>query len=437
MEATYCPEDNKLRLYVGRVPREEYLKLRADGWTSTPKQDCDFRGKWSPQREDTAREYAEGLIGDEDQAPTDRAADRAERFGGYLDKRRSEAHGHADSYEAGPQVHGHQDQRRAERSAARHDRHASRAVDSWGKAEYWQHRTAGVINHALYVSAPGVRMGRIKRLETDLRKMLAMYGACDLSAIAKRWALHYELRLAYERQMLEAQGGRAGDMDIEAGGYIDGAMIVKVNKSGVTGRVVSAHLKVKQIEGWAYRVRNVPGSDYALMQVNVERMNPGRYKAPTEADRESFKVWKKADSKQRNAKLPKAPPLVNPNEKDAQRLQDSINERRVELRARGAYIGSGADTLEVCKITQAKYSECSKGAYAKVETRQLAGGAQVFDRHSDCYSGKRAKRVAAMGPVVCKVRMFGERVIVITDKPQKKLPAAVWKAPKVEAPHVS
>ena len=30
-EATYCPEDNKLRLYVGRVPRDEYLKVRADG----------------------------------------------------------------------------------------------------------------------------------------------------------------------------------------------------------------------------------------------------------------------------------------------------------------------------------------------------------------------------------------------------------------------
>lgn len=36
--ATYSPEDNKLRLYVGRVPRAEYEALRADGWTSTPKQ---------------------------------------------------------------------------------------------------------------------------------------------------------------------------------------------------------------------------------------------------------------------------------------------------------------------------------------------------------------------------------------------------------------
>ena len=40
--ATYCPEDDKLRLYVGRVPRDEYEALRAEGWQSTAKQDCDF-----------------------------------------------------------------------------------------------------------------------------------------------------------------------------------------------------------------------------------------------------------------------------------------------------------------------------------------------------------------------------------------------------------
>lgn len=40
--ATYCPEDDKLRLYVGRVPRPEYEALRAEGWTSTPKQGRPF-----------------------------------------------------------------------------------------------------------------------------------------------------------------------------------------------------------------------------------------------------------------------------------------------------------------------------------------------------------------------------------------------------------
>jgi hypothetical protein len=57
--ATYCPEDNKLRLYVGRVPRDEYETLRAAGFKSTPKQDCDFVAIWTPEREDIARDYLE------------------------------------------------------------------------------------------------------------------------------------------------------------------------------------------------------------------------------------------------------------------------------------------------------------------------------------------------------------------------------------------
>lgn len=170
--ATYSPEDNKLRLYVGRVPRDEYEKLRAEGWTSTPKQNCNFVATWTPTRRDTALEYA-GIIEDEDMGPDERAADRAERFGGYRDKRTDEATGHADRYDAGPSAHGYQSASRAERSAARHDRIAGRAVDSWSKAEYWVQRTAGVISHALYVSSPSVRMGRIKTLEAELRKARA------------------------------------------------------------------------------------------------------------------------------------------------------------------------------------------------------------------------------------------------------------------------
>lgn len=116
-----------------------------------------------------ALSYA-GIIEDEDMGPEERAADRAERFAGYRDKRTDEATGHADSYDAQPLAHGFQSEARAERAAARHDRIADKACDAWSKAEYWQRRTAGVIAHALYRSSPAVRMGRIKTLEADLRK---------------------------------------------------------------------------------------------------------------------------------------------------------------------------------------------------------------------------------------------------------------------------
>lgn len=171
-ETTYCPEDDKIRLYVGRVPKEEYLALRSEGWKATPKQDCDFVAVWTVAREDTALSYA-GIILDEDQSPTDRAADRAERFGGYLDKRREEAHGHADKYDAGPQVHGYQSAAKAVRAADRHDRQADRACDAWSKAEYWQRRTAGVIGNALHKQTPGCRMGRLKKLESSLRYIMS------------------------------------------------------------------------------------------------------------------------------------------------------------------------------------------------------------------------------------------------------------------------
>ena len=72
--ATYSPEDNKLRLYVGRVPRPEYDALRAEGWICTPKQGCDFVSTWPPQRRDTALAYGDGVILDEDQSPAERAA---------------------------------------------------------------------------------------------------------------------------------------------------------------------------------------------------------------------------------------------------------------------------------------------------------------------------------------------------------------------------
>ena len=113
--ATYTPEDNKLRLYIGRVPRDEYLALRKAGWTSTPKQDCDFVSTWRVTREKTAIEYADnGIIEDEDYSTEDRAADRAERFAGYREKRRSDAGEYANEYDNGPNVHGYQNKGKAD-----------------------------------------------------------------------------------------------------------------------------------------------------------------------------------------------------------------------------------------------------------------------------------------------------------------------------------
>ena len=125
--ATYCPEDNKLRLYCGRVERDTYDYLRKNGWTATPKQSCDFVATWSPSAEDTALSMIgeSDEIGDEDYSPEERAADRAERFAGYRDKRRGEAGAYADKLPSDPV--GFQSQERADRatrSAFRNRRNA-------------------------------------------------------------------------------------------------------------------------------------------------------------------------------------------------------------------------------------------------------------------------------------------------------------------------
>lgn len=522
--ATFCCEDDKIRLTIGRVSREEYEALRAEGWTSTPKQDCDFVAVWTPTREDTAISYA-GVILDEDAGPDERAGDRAERFGGYLDKRLGEATGHADRFDAGPSAHGYQSKARAVRAADRHDRMAGRAVNAWDKAEYWQSRTAGVISHALHLSSPCVRMGRIKTLESELRKaekshaesrenaqarwdamqsvvehaagtrekpkahasladfrwelskiresegvkddeqstpeqvrravvisaLTAGYGNPETwQALAKqakaatrpaheiagewladkarpedwnpeigtRYTRHLKLRIAYEMQMLEAQGGRAAMVEMEPGGFIGGHQIHKVNKSPATGRVVSVGVKVRT-HGKNRWGREEPGTpEFRTETVNIERASVSSYRAPTDEDRaefaDSLKAGKKATKEAAKGK-PAPAALVNPTPEDAERLQ-------VIIAAQGAASRRSwgeKETPAVFTMTQAQYSELSKGSYARAGVVEIRGGGRKRQIHREVLDF----------PAVVKVRLYGDRVVILSDKPQKALPAETWQDP--------
>lgn len=531
--ATYCPEDDKLRLYVGRVPRGEYLFLKAEGWTSTPKQDCDFVAVWTPGRYETALQYA-GIVEDEDMGPEERAADRAERFLGYQEKRMDEAGTRADTYDAGPSAHGYQSAARAERSATRHDRLADKALDAWSKAEYWTRRTKGVISHALHKSSPDVRMGRIKVLEAELRKqekhhaeatdrwqrwcsardeqdlekqalmvrylvnsstgltsyhhprpetvtnaytrehgaslytLMEMvergYGSDNITPTeaiglwfsehsnpetwARDWFNHVNLRLAYERQMLEAQGGRAGAVEMIPGGWLlvgrrgspsEARQIVKVNKSPVTGRVVSVDVRDNRpslVNHWGNPFPD--GIAKTLVhQIKIERASPDCYRAPTPEELEAFQAAEQAAKKARKEAAPPTPPLINPTDEDAEKLQALINERHVAewIKRHGQPTTCyKPKTAQVERITQAIYSANSKGSYAKAETRDIHAGGEVGDRNSNLWTKAAEERRRRLGPVLCKIRMAGYdpvRVLVITDKPQKALPPAVL-VPKSE-----
>lgn len=508
--ATYEPESNKLRLYVGRVPREEYLKLKAEGWTALHKQreagGGDFAATWTPERRRTALRYAD-IIEDEDMSVMERAADRAERFGGYRDKRTDEATGHADRYDSGPQVHGYQSQARAERAAKRHDRIADRAGDAWDKAEYWQRRTAGVISNALYKSTPSVRMGRIKELEAALRKCekswdeyaklyadmhrfaamtdaeeqtktvrqylsqrnvwadymhpraadhpseyrrtnkMSLYSlisdeqlpitgaeACALFLSdhsepeqETEWMRHYKLRLAYENQMLEAQGGRAGVVEMVPGGWLisgtpgyrrfrDGdeeRQIIKVNKSTVTGRVVSVLVRdnhPSSVNHWGNPYPD--GVTKTLVHtVNVERAGPDCYRPPTPEELATFLASEKAAKKQRKETGPAPIPLINPTDEDAERLQAIWN---ADTRYR-----IGNDNGTVTRMTQTQYSAVSKGTYRRAEAKLVAAGGKE----------PRSRYGQLLESAVCKVRFINRSVIVLTDKPRASLPASTFNDP--------
>ena len=505
-QATYCPEDDKLRLYVGRVPREEYLALNAEGWTSTPKQDCDFVATWTVNRENTALSYA-GIILDEDQSPQERAADRAERFGEYRDKRREEAHGYADRYDAGQTVHGYQDYAKAVRAADRHDRIADKACDSWSKAEYWQRRTAGVISHALYRSEPGVRFRRIKEIEADIRKAekdekeyeaircswrvvseiqdkekqnktalhlsglgydftkyfhprpesassyvrengTSLYGLLSqendpitgkeaaemylkehpyLGDSESRWLQHQRLRLSYEQQMLEAEGGRAGDLEMEVGGWVGKYQILKVNKSNATGRVVSVTVKAPLSTIYSFdKNGKAYGPDNPRPLVNtvltVEDCGKDVYRAPTEEDREALKAKQASEPKK-----PKDPPLINPTREDAEKLQAIWNDAFSE-RCKNWYTPPIRSTI--IEMTQEEYKKSSTAVYGKNGNIVFVGddGKETYKQY--CGNVKEG--------AVCRVRRWYEvnqayRVIILTDKPQKPLPAFSPKAVEVKA----
>jgi len=223
------------------------------------------------------------------------------------------------------------------------------------------------------------------------------------------WTRHYELRLAYERQMLEAQGGRLEQFEVLPGGKLGGKLIIKVSKSTVTGRATSADVLGPKVTGWTYRATNIPGTDYAAHKFDLERLAPDAYTPPTPESLAELAAFNKA----RKANAPKkdACPLINPTDEDAGRLQAIWNAARSQK--------WGDAEKPVTRITQAQYSANSGGSYSAAETKWIAAGGleprSHYGRHLE--------------PAICKVRFLGRSVIILTDKPQKKLPAEAFENP--------
>lgn len=177
-DATYSPEDNKLRLYpFARIDKDTYARLNKAGFTWAAKQGLFVAPMWTPAREDLLIELC-GELGDEDKSLADRAEERAERFGNYQEKRAKEAQRVLHSVTqissgiplGQPILVGHHSERHARKHAEQIENGMRKAVNLWETSEYWQRRAAGVLRHASYKDLPDVRARRIKELEADKRK---------------------------------------------------------------------------------------------------------------------------------------------------------------------------------------------------------------------------------------------------------------------------
>jgi protein-L-isoaspartate O-methyltransferase len=323
MQATYSPDDNKLRLYsTSRLDRDLYDRVKAAGFKWAPKQELFVAPMWTPERENLLIELC-GEVEDEDKSLVERAEERAERFEDYSDSRANDAQRAREAVSSisehiplgQPILVGHHSEKRARKDAQRIENGMRYAVKMWETSEYWTSRAAGAIRSAKYKERPDVRARRIKGLEADKRKQekyieeakqdLKLWSRDDLTleqavAIAglsrlhlpkkegdredwnipasaystlrgeytnlyaprtvaevvehaknyyprtiahhQRWLNHFNNRIAYEKAMLDEQGGLTADkFDIKPGGRVlvrgDWMVVIRVNK--VAGRINS------------------------------------------------------------------------------------------------------------------------------------------------------------------------------------------------------
>ena len=185
--ATYSPDDNKLRLYASsRLNPDTYARVKAAGFIWAPKQDLFVAPTWTPEREDLLLELA-GSIDDDDTSLVERAEERAERFDDYSEKRtRDGERAHeavraiADNIPFGqPILVGHHSERHARKDVARIENGMRKAVKMWETARYWTDRAAGALAHAKYRERPDVRARRIKKLESERRKVVKNIETCE------------------------------------------------------------------------------------------------------------------------------------------------------------------------------------------------------------------------------------------------------------------
>ncbi len=178
VEATYSPEDNKLRIYsTQRFEDDLYALAKEYGFRWAPKQELFVAPSWTPEREDFCLALA-GEVGPEETSLADRAAAKAERLTGYADKSKAKSDAHyktsdelSQAFWMGqPILVGHHSEGKARRTQEKMHNHMRASVEADKKQRRYVSQANSVESHAAYKNLPKVRRNRIKSLFVDLRK---------------------------------------------------------------------------------------------------------------------------------------------------------------------------------------------------------------------------------------------------------------------------
>ena len=467
--ATYSPEDNKLRLYpsVDRLPREDYLYLRNEGFISAQKQGL-FVAHWKPYREDICVQLA-GRITAEQTTLLERAEAKAERLDALAVKRAEQSNSYheaanriSERFSFGqPILVGHHSERKARRDQKKMHSAMDNAIAAQKAVEYWNWKAEGVERYANMKNCTRTRLNRIKKLLAELRGFQRSINE------AKRY-------IDICKKVHDSTGKDTFNRDVEtlvgfhdATPYYKGDSLWRQLDKGTISHQDALSKCLAYNELKASSPNTLRWIQHTLNRLAYERSLLGEIKLfegdLTPVILQTFARThgaekpkaKKTDTgfilespvdfplhlsqgnsielsdsgwcelmqsvgyevpapKERRKSAKKLVPLINPKVDEAAKLQEIWNRKAEESK----HVRSS--TSKVLMISQKVFSANSKGSYARLTTYELdINGNKVWAR----WNGKSAEPV-------CRIRVDtgssglyeANPIVVIEDKPGKALP---------------
>ena len=487
IDATYSPEDNKLRFYSAiHLDTELYARVKKMGFIWAPKQDLFVAPKWTPQREDFCLELA-GEITAEQTTLVERAEAKADRLDTLAMKRSEQANSFraaanriSERFAYGqPILVGHHSEGKARRDKDKMTCAMDKSVAAAKAVDYWNYRAEGVEHHANRKSNSGVIIRRIGKLLAELRDRQRTINHANICL--NLWEkisaeIDNEKFNDYVDNYVSAQltTGAAAPWgfysDLEKGKLAHKEVVTKCieNNKSITNGQYTARWVSHILNRLAYErseLGEVARFEEALSATILQAFarTHGAHKPKAKKNGELWALSSSvalplhiAEAKElclsgdewrdlmqsSGYEVPAAKPrksanrlstvsLINPSLEEAKKLQALWNQDMIDSCSKNNY---KAKIAELKETTQAIFSLNSKGDYAPFKTVELDDRGREI-----CYKWERHERVKT-GVPVCRIRIFtgggdfykAHCLAVLTDKPSKSLPIQ-WEEKAVSA----